>query len=110
MRSHTGATFTLGKGSPYSISSKQKINTHSSTEAELVAVNDAIALILWTRLFLKAQGFYVKDNIMYQDNKSAILLENNSKQAPVPSKQNVLKFAIFLSLITSKERTSVLLS
>eukprot|EP00957_Ditylum_brightwellii_P202875 15332167-Ditylum_brightwellii.AAC.1 len=33
MRSHTGATMTLGKGSPHSISRKQKINTRNSTEA-----------------------------------------------------------------------------
>ena len=62
MRSHTGATMTLGKGCPYSISSKQKVNTRSSTEAELVGVNDGMALVLWTRLFLEAQGYTVCDN------------------------------------------------
>ena len=31
------------------------------------------------RLFLKAQGHEVEDNILYQDNKSAILLEKNGK-------------------------------
>ena len=36
MRSHTGATMILGKGSPISISTKQKINTRRSTEAEIV--------------------------------------------------------------------------
>ena len=81
MRSHTGATFTLGKGSPYSISTKQKINTRSSTEAELVGVNDAMALILWTRLFIKSQGYDIKDNIVYQDNQSTILLANNGKKS-----------------------------
>ena len=81
MRSHTGATITLGKGSPYSMSTKQKINTRSSTEAELVGMNDAMALILWTRLFLEAQGFAIKDNVVYQDNQSAILLENNGKRS-----------------------------
>jgi hypothetical protein len=29
------------------------------------------------RLFLKAQGFAVSNNILYQDNKSAMLLETN---------------------------------
>ncbi|KAG7345085.1 reverse transcriptase RNA-dependent DNA polymerase [Nitzschia inconspicua] len=38
MRSHTGATMTLGKGSVYSMSTRQKLNTRSSTEAELVGV------------------------------------------------------------------------
>jgi hypothetical protein len=79
MRSHTGATITLGKGSVYLLSTKQKLNTRSSTEAELVGVNDAMALILWTRNFLEAQGFDVTDNVVYQDNESAILLENNGR-------------------------------
>ena len=81
MRSHTGATFTMGKGSPFSMSMKQKINTRSSTEAELVGVNDAMALIVWTRMFLEAQGYHVTDNVVYQDNQSAILLESNGKRS-----------------------------
>jgi hypothetical protein len=40
-------------------SSKQKMNTHSSTKAELVGVNDMIAKVLWTLYFLKAQGYNV---------------------------------------------------
>ena len=33
--------------------------------------------ICWTRYFLEAQGYCVDDNILYQDNKSSILLETN---------------------------------
>jgi len=80
-RSHTGATMSMGGGCPISMSSKQKINTRSSTEAELVGVNDAMALILWTRNFLIAQGYSVTDNVVFQDNKSAILLENNGRRS-----------------------------
>ena len=36
-----------------------------------------MSLILWTRYFLEAQGYGVDDAIIYQDNKSAILLEQN---------------------------------
>ena len=72
---------TLGRGSPINMSTKQKINTRSSTEAELVGVNDAMSLILWVRMFLIEQGFDVTDNVVYQDNQSAILLENNGKQS-----------------------------
>eukprot|EP00957_Ditylum_brightwellii_P176642 13453896-Ditylum_brightwellii.AAC.1 len=43
MKSHTGATFTLGKGAICSDSTKQKEHTRSSTEAELVAVDDKIS-------------------------------------------------------------------
>ena len=58
---------------------KQKLNTRSSTEAELVAVDDGMGLMLWSKLFPEAQGHVVEDNVLYQDNKSAILLEKNGK-------------------------------
>ena len=63
------------------MSTKQKLNIRSSTEAKLVAVNDAMSKILWTRLFIQAQGYTVSDNIVYQDNQSAMLLEKNGKMS-----------------------------
>ncbi len=77
MKSHTGAILTMGKGGVYAMSTKQKINTKSSTEAELVGVDDGMPMVLWTRNFLKNQGYNVADNVVYQDNLSAILLERN---------------------------------
>ena len=79
MRSHTGITMSLGKGSPFSSSLRQKLNTKSSTEAELVGVDDGMALITWTRNFLTEQGFKISTNTVYQNNQSAILLERNSQ-------------------------------
>jgi len=38
-------------------------------------------MILWTDMFLEAQGYPVKENILHQDNKSTIFLLNNSKQS-----------------------------
>jgi len=40
MRSHSGIFMTLGKVTAYSASSKQKLNMKSSTETELVTIND----------------------------------------------------------------------
>ena len=80
-RSHTGATFTYGTGAPMTMSRKQKLNTRSSTEAELVGADDASQMILWTKLFLEEQGYKVTDNILFQDNRSAILLEKNGKRS-----------------------------
>ena len=48
MKSHTGAMMTMGCGAVQSLSLKQWINTQSSTKAELVGVNDAMVLVLWT--------------------------------------------------------------
>jgi hypothetical protein len=80
-KSHTGAVMMLGKGAMQSIARKQKMNVRSSTEGELVAVDKATTIFLWTKLFLEAQGYDVEKNIVYQDNKSAILLETNGKKS-----------------------------
>jgi len=79
MRSHTGGTMSMGKGSAYSTSTKQKINTKSSTEGELVGVDDVMPMVVWTRYFLMAQGYEVQESKVFQDNQSAILLERNGK-------------------------------
>ena len=83
-KSHTGATMSYGgdsRGAIQTISRKQKLNTRSSTEAELVAVDDVITSILWTKLFMEEQGYNVEKNILYQDNRSVILLETNGKKS-----------------------------
>jgi len=78
MRSHSGIIISLGKGAAYSTSCKQKLNTKSSTEAELVAIDDAMGQILWTRNFLIRQGIRITTATnIYQDNKSTILLTEN---------------------------------
>jgi hypothetical protein len=79
MRGQTGTTMSMGQGSVYSASMKQKLVTRSSTECELVGVHDVMPQIEWTQLFLQEQGYKVKDTIVNQDNMSAILLENNGK-------------------------------
>jgi hypothetical protein len=81
MRSHTGAVMTLGEGAAQSKSTKQKINTRSSTESELVAADDMIAQVMWTHNFLEAQGYQIKRSIVYQDNQSAMLLEKNGRSS-----------------------------
>lgn len=57
-RSHTGETMTLGKGTICSVSTKQKVNTRSSTEAELVGLDDVLSKVQWTKNFIQAQKFH----------------------------------------------------
>jgi len=38
-------------------------------------------LIFWTKLFLEAQGYKIKHNVLYQDNKSTILLLDDGKSS-----------------------------
>ena len=79
MKSHTGGLMTLGKGCVYGTSIRQKLNTKSSTESELVATADVLPQIILTSYFLKEQGCRVEKSVLYQDNQSAILLEKNGK-------------------------------
>jgi hypothetical protein len=81
MKSHTGGMMTLGKTPVYGASTKQKLNTKSSTEAELVGINDLMPQVLWTRYFLEVQGYAVTNSIIYQDNQSAMLLEKNGRES-----------------------------
>jgi hypothetical protein len=63
-RGHTGGAMSLGKGSITGASKKQKINTQSSTESELVGADDMLPHIMWTRYFIEAQGFNVDESIL----------------------------------------------
>jgi hypothetical protein len=71
MRGHTGASLTMGRGFPISNWTMQKLNTRSSIESELVGVDNMMPSILWTRNFLKSQGYGVNENIIYQANGKA---------------------------------------
>ena len=79
MKGHVGLYASEGKGAMYSSSTKMKLNTVSSTETEIVSVGEKLPKVLWYRLFRIAQGGYSKEDILMQDNQSAILLENNGR-------------------------------
>ncbi len=104
MKSHTGAIMSMGAGAIVGMSTKQKLNTTSSTEAELVAVNDAMPMIIWMRYFLEAQGYEIKDNIVYQDNQSAILLEKNGKASSSKRTKHInIRYFFIKDRISQKE-------
>lgn len=79
MRSHTGGCVSLGRGVLMPKSTKQKLTTKSSTEAELVGASDYLPNTIWAKNFLGAQGYDITDNVFYQDNQSAIRLETNGR-------------------------------
>jgi hypothetical protein len=68
----------LRNGAPISFSNKQKINTKSSTESELVGTDQALFSILHTRYFIEAQGYSVEQNLIFQDIQSTMYLEVNT--------------------------------
>ena len=69
----------LGKGAVMSFLQKQKLNLRSSSEEELVGIDDGLPWILWCRCLIELQGYTIDQNILYQDNKSTILLAKNGR-------------------------------
>ena len=76
-RGHTGGIISGGRGILHHKSSKQKLNTKSSTETEVVGASDYLSYTVWTKKFFQEQGYKIKRSIYYQDNESAIKLESN---------------------------------
>ena len=65
------------RGSVISMSKNEKLNTKISTKADLIGSDDALPQMHWTKYLIKAQGYGIYKNIIYQDNLSAMLLETN---------------------------------
>lgn len=99
-RSHTGIVITLGQGPIFVRSIKQKINSKSSTEAELIALSDAMGDIIWTRELLSQQQkyknkFVQQPAIIYEDNQSTLkLLERKKTFAGATKHVNIRYFFI----------------
>ena len=73
-KSYTGIVISLGRGPIFCSSNKQKTNTKSSTEAEMVGVSDELNHAIWIRNFLTCQGYRLQPSTLYQDNMSSIRL------------------------------------
>ena len=78
-KSHTGSIITLGKGAVYVKSSKQKLVSKSSTEAELIALSDSSSQVIWTKNFIAAQGHSERPATVYQDNMSTIAMADKGR-------------------------------
>ena len=81
MRSHTGGAMSFGTGALVCKSGKQRLNTKSSTESEMVGASDYLPNTIWVKMFLDAQGHRLEQNFFEQDNQSAIRLETNGKMS-----------------------------
>ena len=104
MGSHTGGFMNMGTGGVYVKSSKQKLKTKSSTGAKLVRVYDVPNQVIWTRYFLKEHGYIINNNIIYQDNQSAIKLENHGRQSSSNSTRHInIRYYFITDRIMKKE-------
>lgn len=102
-KSHTGSIITLGKGAIHGKSSKQKIVTKSSTEAELIGLSDAATLVLWVREFLIHQGYPALPAIIYQDNLSTIRLASKGIASSDRTRHIAIRYYWMAERVTNGE-------
>ena len=78
MRGHTGGIMSYGTGIVDEKSSKQKMNTRSSTETEHVVTSEYRPKQIFFKLFMEAQG-HKPNMILVKDNESEIWMLINGK-------------------------------
>ena len=79
MKEHTGDSLLIRRLFTIISSTKNKLNTQSSTKTYIVAVDYCMPAVLWTIYWLNYQGYGVFENIFYQYNEISFVMENNGK-------------------------------
>ena len=65
------------------------MNTKSSTETEVIGVSEIVPYVLWLANFVKMQGYDIKENVLYQDNQSAMKMEKNGRMSCTGNSRHV---------------------
>ena len=107
MRSHTGGFMTMVTVGAYMKFSKQKLNTKSSTEADIFGLDDVLTQVICTQYFLKEHGCMINDNVIYQDNQSMIRLEKNGKRLSIKRTRHINIGCYFITDRIMKKEVSV---
>jgi hypothetical protein len=105
MRGQTGVIIFLEgcAGAIYCKSSKQKINTKSSSESELVGVSDGLSESIWCRNFLIGQGYIMLPLVLNQDNMSTIRMIINGKSSSERTRHIEARFFFAHDRLSKKE-------
>ena len=107
MRGHTGGVISMGKGAVMHSCAKQKINTKSSTESEVVGASDFLPYTIWATYFLSAQGYKLSRNIFYQDNTSAMKMLKNGKESCGSKSRHIHIRYFFTNDVLEREKMEI---
>ena len=88
----------------HSKSSKQNLNSKSSTESEIIGVSDYLPYALWMGYFLEHQGYKLKENLVHQDNQSSIKMDVNGRNSYTGNSRHVkVRYFFTKDLVDKKE-------
>ena len=94
MQGQSGGGMSMRRGFPIAGSTKQKLNSWSSTETEI-------------DYFLEAQGYNVQDNCLHQANNSSIILEKNGKTLSSKRTNHINILYLFITDRVAKGEVSI---
>ncbi len=97
-RSHTGYYLLMGKSFLFAKSVKQKVTALSSTDAEIIALANALQTIVWIKNIMVSLRMYKGPVLVEQDNKAAIWLSSEPSKFK-RSKHLLVKLAFIRELI-----------
>jgi hypothetical protein len=104
-KGQTGIILTLGKSGPpvFCKSKKQKLVSRSSTECELIGLNDGLPEVVWAKEFLEYLGIVQKTVVVFEDNQSSIILANKKLGATTGRTKHIqIRFHYIKQLIDQK--------
>ena len=104
MRIHTGCVMSMDIGVIHAKVSVQKLNTKSSTEAEIVGLSKYLPYNLWMMNFINAQSYEINNNILYQDNQSGMRMEKNGRNSCTGNSRHVdIRYFLVTDRVNKKE-------
>jgi len=107
MKSHTGGATSLGCGAIMCKSTKQKLNTKSSTEAEVVGSSDYLPNTIWARMILAKQGYENPENVFIRITR-ALSDSKRMVEHPAGRSPGTSTFVISLCRTVSSPRAFLL--
>ena len=106
-KSRSGGLVKMCGGVVATMSTKQKILTKSSTEAELVALDAVVHWVVICRAFMRRQGHDLTATVVHQDNRSVMAMIRAGKPSGHKSKHIDLRYFVVSGLIAEGEVTLV---
>ena len=74
---------------------------------ELVSIVDVLGVMIWCKYFMEAQGYAIDNNLLYQDNKSTILLAKNGRMSAAKASRHIHHRFFLIADKIEKEDVSV---
>ena len=69
--------------------SKQKMNTRSSTDCELVGTSEGLPKNIYFEMFMEEQGYKLESNVLAKDNESEIKILKNGRDSCTSNMKHV---------------------